>query len=548
MPADDINDGLVDTLPHWLHQAFQRPLSGTRKGVDYSQIGVSALRGYALERLYSKLWQQCLWLDWRFSKRNGQLVLAPHDFFAETLRHAWLFRQQSLSSQNTFTDLAADHAAKKANVKRRRPRNNTVIALETRAGKRKGFIIGRGTDRSPSYLQGHLWTSVETSYVNIFLDTPLPRVGLTCHQLQLIWCVVSDAAGVLYKRCGQRKAVNKANIREWALSCNRAQLIQAIVECCKLTTEQVEQAIKFLTYDQSHFRRGVWSMPLIVLSECDLVLICCSPLEVGNPVRRVEQWLERGGLSDQLAGAKRGSSYEAWVRTEIASCLANNRMLVDVASIVDPIKPKDRTIGDIDAAFRIKDLIVVVEVKCLLTPAEPIEHHRYLSKLRDAASQATRKATWLAGNIKNHRSQFGLTGTEAVEVKPLVLTNQGYGLSLTFDDCLVCDFQTLSNYLGDNSVVTGSAVSGATGAVGFTEEILYRSEDDARRGLLPRIREAPALKRYFGRTSWRENVIPCHNPPSNALLVAGLQLSNEVDDQAKALVRELAQYSGQAGF
>ncbi len=544
VPADDINDALVDTLPVWLHQAFQRPVSETHKGVDYTQIGVNALRGFTLERTYSKLWQQCLWLDWRLSKRDEQLVLAPHDARAEALRHAWLFRQQSLANQNSFIDMAAEQAAKKANVKSRRPGNATIIAQETRAGKRKDFILGRGTDKSSSHLQGHMWTSVGNSYVGMFLDAPLPKVGLSCSQLQLVWCVVADACGVLYKKCGQRKAVDATTIRDWALSCNRAQLIKAIVACCKLTTQQVEQAIKFLTYDGSDFRRGVWSMPLIVLSEHDLVLMCRSPLEIGNPVRRVEQWLERGGLSDQLSGAKRGSSYETWVRNEIASCLAKNRILVDVASIANPIRPEDRSIGDIDAAFRIKDMIIVVEVKCLLTPAEPIEQHRYRNKLEDAASQAIRKAKWLAGNIENHRSEFGLTGTEAVEVKPLVLTNQGYGLSLTFDDCFVCDFQTLSNYLGDNSIVIGGAFSGASGAVGYTEETLYRSEDGARRGLLPRIREAPTLKRYIDRTNWGENIIPCHNPPSNALVVASLRLSSEVDGPAKNLARELAQHTG----
>ncbi len=545
VPADDINDGLVDTLPVWLHQAFQRPVGETHKGVDYTQIGFNALRGYTLERTYSKLWQQCLWLDWRLAKRDQQLVLAPHNAADETLRHAWLFRQQSLAYQHSFIDIAAEQAAKKANVRGRRSENTTIIGQEARAGKRKDFILGRGTDKSPSHLQGHMWTSVENSYVGMFLDAPLPKLGLSCNQLQYVWCVVADACGVLHKKCAQRRAVDAGTIRDWALTSNREQLIRATVACCELTTQQVEQAIKFLTYDGSDFRRGVWSMPLITLSDHDLILMCHSPLEIGNPVRRVEQWLERGGLSDQLSGAKRGSSYETWVRNEIASCLAKNPLLVDAASIADPIKPKDRSIGDIDAAFRIKNLIVVAEVKCLLTPAEPIEQHRYQNKLEDAASQARRKAKWLAENLQDYRKEFGLVGTEVVEVQPLVLTNQGYGLSLAFNNCLVCDFQTLSTYLGDNTIVIGGAFSGATGKVGYTEETLYKSEEGARLGLLPRIRNAPTLKRYIDRTNWGENVIPCHNPPSNALVVAGLRLSSEADGPAKKLARELAQHTGQ---
>jgi hypothetical protein len=533
LPADDLNDALIDTLPVWLYQAFDRPSGDSIGGYDLTQIGVHALRAFSLEKTLSKLWQQCLWLDWRLSDKNKRLTLAPNDRPAETLRHAWLFRQQGISTQSSFIDLAAESAAKKANLKIGRIGSRTIIAQESRAGRRRKFITGRATNRSASYLQRHMWTSVETSYVGMFLDAPLPKLGLSCHQLQKVWCVVSDACSVLAKKCADSRPVDTATIRDWALACSRSDLSEAIAASVSLSSEDIEAALAFLTYDGSDFRRGVWSMPLIQLPGTKILLMCRSPLEIGNPVRRVEQWLERGGLSDQLSGAKRGNSYETWVRDEIASCLKRNRLLNDVASIISPIKPADRSIGDIDAAFRIKDLVVVIEIKCLLTPAEPIEQYRYRNKLDDAAEQAIRKATWLATNIEAHRSDLRLTGTEPIEIKPVVLTNHGYGLSLEIDGCLICDFHTLSNYLGGNTVVVGGAFSGITGEISYTEETLYRDEEGARRGLLGRIRGAPTLKRYVDRTVWGEAMIPCFNPPSDTLAVSGARLSEAVDPAAK---------------
>ncbi|CDZ71583.1 Nuclease-related domain superfamily [Neorhizobium galegae bv. orientalis] len=541
LPADDLNDALVDTLPVWLHQAFLCSTPDSLKGCDLTQIGVNALRAFTLERTLSKLWQQCLWLDWKLGKDGQQLTLAPDDQAAETLRHAWLFRQQGIATQYSFVDLAAESAAKKANLKAPRLENRTIIAQENSTGRRRDFITGRATSRCASYLQNHMWTSVETSYVGMFIDTPLPKLGLSCNQLQKVWCIVADACGILSKRCGESRPVDASTIRDWALTCARSNLSQAISVCSNLSSADTELAIGFLTYDGSDFRRGVWSMPLIQLPDHGLLLMCRSPLEIGNPVRRVEQWLERGGLSDQLSGAQRGSSYETWVRNEIATCLARNPLLQDVASISSPLKPADRSIGDIDAAFRIRDLIVVVEVKCLLTPAEPIEQHRYRNKLEDAAKQAIRKATWLADNISSHRSDFGLLGSEAVEIKPIVLTNQGYGLSLEIDGCLVCDFHTLSSYLRDNTILIGGAFSGLSGRTGYTQEKLYYSEEGARRGLLQRIRNAPTLRRYIDRTTWAQNLVPCYHPPLNSLAVAGARLSDAVDDAARSAAFGLTQ-------
>ncbi|PRX09022.1 UNVERIFIED_ORG: hypothetical protein BCL66_10899 [Martelella mediterranea] len=540
LPADDLNDALVDTLPLWLYQAFERPEGDLRIDCDFTQLGVSALRAFSLEKSLSQLWQQCLWQDWRLAGDGDRLTLRPNNREAETLRYAWLYRQQSITFQYSFVDIVTEAAAKKANLKTNRRKGRTVIAQEDRAGRQSEFIIGRASSRCASHAQHHMWTGVEDSYVGMFLDAKLPRLGLSCNELQKVWCIITDACDVLSRKCRDSSPVDRTTARDWALACRRQTLSKAISAASGLSTSDTEKALKFLTSDKADFRHGVWSKPLIPLPGQEFLLMCRSPLEIGNAVRRVEQWLERGGLSDQLATANKGASYEAWVRDEIASCLANNPILKDVASISRPIKPADRTIGDIDAALRIKDLIIVLEVKCLLTPYEAIEQHRYRSKLEGASTQASRKATWLADNIKDYLDVFNLHGACPVEIKPVVLVNQGYGLSLEIEGCLVCDFHTLSGYLRDSVVVTGGAYSGLNGAIGYTRETLYRSDEEARHRLLSRIKLAPTLRRYIDRTTWTENLIPCLSPPSNTLAVAGAQLSEDLDPSARIAALSLA--------
>ncbi|WP_439626004.1 hypothetical protein [Shinella sp.] len=540
LPIDDVNDAMVDTIPVWLHQAMQLPSGTNSKDRDLTELSMIAARAFSLELSLSKLWQHSLWLDWRLGTIGNQLHFKPHDKKSETLRHAWLWRQQSIAAQNGFTDAAFEQLEKRAGHKPPRAEELTVTGRENKTGRKPNFIIGRATVRSASNIHRDVWKSaVENSYVGMFVDTKLPKAGFSCVELHRAWCVIADVCHLLAKKSADKVTINTSTIREWALTCDREHLTTAIVQCCRHTRQEAEDILAFLTYDGSDFRRGLWSMPLVILSDQKTILMCRSPIEIGNPIRRVEQWLERGGLSDQLSGAKRGNSYEAWVRDEIAASLEGNKLIKDFACARQPIKPSDRSIGDIDAVFRIKNLIVVAEVKCFLTPAEAIEQYRYRNKIQAAADQAIRKANWLSKNIICFKEELMIDDHRDFSVIPMVLTNQGYGLSLKFNECCICDFHYVTNYLGDSVLVVGSAIDGKTGKFGYIQETLYNSEDEARKKFIEHIENPSTLKRYVDRVEWYDSFIPCHNPPTNRLAVSGARLSSGVDTNAERLSKIL---------
>ncbi|QWW69851.1 hypothetical protein [Rhizobium sp. WYJ-E13] len=541
LPVDDINDALIDTLPVWLYQAAQVPENSASRNADLANLGSTSLAAFSLERTLTKLWQQSLWLDWRFDDSDDGLHFAPYDKAAEILRHAWLWRQQSLSSQNSFSNIAIEQIAKNAGHKSERSSSITITGQEDRPGQKRRFVTGRTSEKLASHIQRHMWQGgVENSYVAMFLDTPLPKLGFSCSDLQDVWCVIVDACAVLANRCSEKRPVNSSTLREWALVCSRADLARSLSTCCNRSLEDVDRILNFLIYDGTDFRRGVWSMPLIKIPEQDYVMMCRSPLEIGNPIRRVEQWLERGGLSDHLSDSKRGNTYEAYVREQLSGSIDENALLQDVFCIRDPIKPDDKTIGDIDALFRIGNLICVIEVKCLLTPAEPIEQYRYQNKLEDASKQAIRKAKWLSENIHRYMDEFGIKDARELEYAPLVLTNQGFGFSRRFHNCLVCDFHFLNSYLRDNVLRTGGITHPKSGRIEYIEETIYRTEHEAREKLLERIATAPTLRRYVDRAELFETSLPWYAEPANLIKVTGIRLGHDRDKRAAALAEFLA--------
>jgi len=536
LPFDDLNDALVDTLPSWLYSANLMPEGRETWPPNLTLVGMKAMSAFSFESTLGKLWQQALWLNWHFTTKDCITHFLPDDMEAETLRHAWLWRLQGIAAQTGFTDLTISKQFQEQGLRAPRIAGSTVIGIDTRHGRKNSFIYGPINENQNSDLQRRMWSSaVETSYLSIFLDSPLPTLGISCNALNRAWCVIADVCGSLRKKQSGRYEVTASTIRDWALVCGHEMLVDAVAHCCDVTREQAKDIVSFLTYDGTDYRRGLWSMPIVKIPGEPNVSLCYSPIEIGNPIRRAEQWLERGGLTDRLAGAKRGTSYEAFVREEICDAIKQNQILSSSIGISNAIKPSDKTVGDIDAAFRVGNTVVVAEVKCLLTPSEPIEQYRYRQKIISASKQSLRKTKWLKENFDKFKSLFGCEYNDELQFQPIVILNQGFGHSLRIQECLVCDIKFLLNYLSSGKIITGAAVHGATGNVAYQEETYYTTEDEAAKNISKLIEEAPTLRRYVERTKWHDSLLPCHEPPYNRFSVAGARLLETVGDAEQRL-------------
>lgn len=513
---DDLGDALVDTLPHLLDRAVDRPLIGTSRG-DVFQKGVTAVQVLSIEHSIRTLWQQALWEGWRLGRKDDAIHFAPVNQNLEVMWNAWHWRHRAFMNSRAIMQLAGRQSDLQAGIKPQRFLQSTVVKIERRPGQRRRFVIGPPLPTSPN--QSHYWTEhtiLESSYVGMFLDAPLPKVGdgsLSCRILQRAWCVLRDIAHLLEAELPKPRILDLAAAEEYALLVKRGEIANALEVCCQLSSAQSSAILDFFTCSASDrrslFSKGVWSMPLVSLADEDRLAIVLSPLHTGAPIRKIELWLERGGLSDQLAGANRGSRYEAMLRERIDKKLKANPIFQGLRA-ASSLPRRTESSEQIDLLIVFGTTLIVAEVKCLLAPAESIERYRYLRKLKGASEQAVRKAKWIGANRAQLIDAIRMTEDEISRLRiiPLVVVNQGFGVGWRGADCLIIDAHFLGLYLADGSYLAQAAVQGKTGESATAARILYSTQSEAEFQLESIISDPPVLRRFVDVFAWRHFTFP----------------------------------------
>jgi hypothetical protein len=226
------------------------------------------------------------------------------------------------------------------------------------------------------------------------------------------------------------------------------------------------------------------------------------------PTRRIEAWLERGGISDQRHLKGRGKPFEAHVREVIGKSLAENPLITDYAVLSTELKRAEGG-EEIDLLARIGNRVIVAEVKCFLAPVEPMDRFNYLNALDDAAEQARRKCGWVNENRNEILAKLWVTDAARVSVirfVRIVILNQGYGFGLDLGGAAVTDLHFLSlllgsgSYIGDTRVERGSMVN--------LPITLYKSQAVLEHDIHRLLTQPRPMGRYEGMVTWASEPFP----------------------------------------
>jgi hypothetical protein len=524
--AASITDAATDAVDSWLYEAVGA--KGTLR--DYADLGTTAVRyvqRFSIQHSHYDLWQRALWEDWRLaSDGQSQFMFAPSDRGLATLLDACLIRKQSNFMEYVWIDASA---WPQMSPQRRReiqlPR--TVVSIERKSGRPRSFVLGRPTTTArfvPAYLVGR--AGLEGSYLSPFLERELPTSPcLTCELLVRAWYVIHDLADVLAAARPRATFHNLENVRQWALVTKKHEIVDILTRALPVTGAVAEEIVEFFCWKRGPYK-GLWGAPLVPLPGSDDLAIAHNVLATSNVVRRVEIWLTKGGLDDNLSSAARGSSYEANLRAEIRAELADNQIVKDRACAENAIKKSADCSEQVDLLVQFASLLLVGEIKCLLFPADSRERYNFLRKLRDAAAQATRKATFLRTrrDIVARALSISPEKAQSLRVLPIVVMNQGFGMSLMFDDCVVTDAKFLKLYLGSGKYVSEAAVNRVDGNWAQAERFLYRNEGEAADNFEESMRRPPPLYRFVDRLRWTTFGFPTHS--GVPLFIARSELSD----------------------
>lgn len=539
--ADGAVTAIVDTIPHCIERAIRRPLHG-QTPKDFWTHGSTLFAILSLEHSLRDIWQSVLWDGWELAVDDGIPTVRPTDIELATLWKVWIWRQEMVLTQSTTLDSLQQRMSDSGELVR--PFHDlSVVGIGGGSKPERRFRFGSLSGRE----RGQIWHAVEdqaltASYLAPFIDTPLPnlKVDLSCRTLQRAWYVIRECANILASKCKERGLPDIDALERYALLIRRSEIERAVSSCVKLSPEQAKAAIDFLICDltdnSSLFTKGLWAFPIILIDGGENCLLTLASILVGSPIRRIESWLDKGGLSDRLATARRGLRYEAWVRKELRYWISENSLLPNSRCAIESTVRRNDTDEQIDLLVRLGNLLIVGEVKCLLGPVESMEHFNYLSKLNEAGKQAVRKANWIASNrdVAAQSLELPLEEVQRLRPVPVVVLNQGSGVSLLAEGARVVDFHFLRLYLKDGSYTAGAAFNFADKLEAAHLNMLYGSEEEAAGRFEQVMAKPPTITRFASLAQWGTTLLPMSTGKN--MKIAICSIGDEDDAAARHLV------------
>lgn len=185
------------------------------------------------------------------------------------------------------------------------------------------------------------------------------------------------------------------------------------------TIEKSKNIFEFLTFSKDR-NKDLWANPLIQRTERKVMLLL-TPFMEASLLRNSEIWAMQLGLDS----AEKGSGYEDFVRDRFESCLKENDLLKK--SEISR-KAKFKISGEeeeIDVVIRVGNLLVIGEVKSIITVDGPSAFRNSKHRIFEALSQIDRKRKFVERNISEFLKRTGWSDIDPEEasVQPIVLVS-----------------------------------------------------------------------------------------------------------------------------
>ncbi|MET3613560.1 hypothetical protein ABID16_001889 [Rhizobium aquaticum] len=512
---DDYVESATDLTESWLFDAFKA--SGPNPPPqELSVYAVEAGVSYSFRKAMNSLWNQVWHEGWYCElSPDSSFNWKPADPSARVLNQTWLKRQQRNLLNYAHIDSTV-WPALTPSERKKRSRQWAVTSVRRVSGKVKIKVS------SPSYISRKLpiYTiekgAIEYSYLYEFFDTEMPKQkGVTAAKLLSAWHLLVDIANGLKQGVALPTTLSPEQARMLALEVPAAALCKAIEDGLNVDSATSAAIIDFLTFEiktgkNQKGHRGLWSAPLVRVPQCNDYVLPLPALMTSNPLRKMEAWLEKGGIDDSNPITARGERYEASYRKKIKESVAANKKFSSASFAEHGVKKTKNFSEQIDLLVSFGGLCLVGEIKLFLMPADPSERARYDKKLEAAALQTKRKLEILKTRPDVTAATLGISAGNAEKLRylPIVVTAQDYGFSTKVRDVLIVEAGFLEMFLSGNEIVVGRTMQRGGRRAANHEIEYYRNELEAADRFEEEASSPYVLKRILERYSWGRTPFP----------------------------------------
>lgn len=291
----------------------------------------------------------------------------------------------------------------------------------------------------------------------------------------------------------QSEVFTIAKLLKYAPSIQKQELLDLLSSWRGFDSRIASKIIDFFSYG-AKTKGELWGHPLVDLGGDELAPVL-APIRYGNIERTFELWMKDGGMNL----SEKGPLFEDHVRLELAHELQRYGVLTDAA--IHPTKLTVKAGGgseEIDLVIRIKNTIILVEAKCLLFPADPIEFSRYFEVVSDASRQVKRKVEFARRYTKELMEKLGLvksTRLDEIAIHPCVLINQPFAAGFSVEGVPVADELIITRFF-EGKWHRMARVNNANDIDAEETTLLYANEDEASSSLFTYLQNPPQLLHY----------------------------------------------------
>jgi len=501
---------VTDQTENWLFDAAKSVGTSGEGRRDLADVAVSAIGYYNLRKSMSSLWNQVLYDEVVFELgADDRGNWKPKDVEYETLKFAWRAREEANASNLPFL-MKADIWPKMKPIQRRRVARKKSVRSIQADGRLKVSRIAYLSNKLPEYMAEKY--ALIGSYTEDFIESDFPNLpGCTVEKLLEVWHLLRDVAEYQCTKVALPDGkITSEDAQSLAIVVGKSKVIDAIADAMTVSHSLAREMLQFLTFEfqggMSKGNKGLWASPVVAVPETEDICLVLPVLQTSNVLRRVECWLEKGGIDDSNPLGNRGEVYEKIYREKISSAISQNTLFETAVNANNGISKSDEFDEQIDLLVSFGGLYLVGEIKFFLMPIDPHECKRYEDKLFDAAEQIKRKLEKLKKRPDIVSRALKIPEEKEPNLYPVIITNRGFGFSKFYNGVLVVDARFFKTYFDcSGEIISDMAFQDRRNAKNY--KVLYESEKQAA-SLFVRTMSSPyVLNRFVDRVSWRSNPV-----------------------------------------
>lgn len=346
--------------------------------------------------------------------------------------------------------------------------------------------FGQGAPKHHQEFLREMQAAIDAYYEYLDIEMKLEGLnGISLAEVLGVWVAIQYICFEITEQCKlkSRMIYTKEEMGDLPRKIKVADLEDYLAKLTGLKIGHVRLVLKALEVDWTKYNY-IWTSPLYRIK--DYYCVPFIPIVNSMPYNIIERMMQSGGYDLE----QRGRDFERYVYEQIAGADREYEMTC-IASKQYGSKKKGE---EIDLLIGLRDIVVLVEAKCIHYSMEPQNYRDAWDRLEHGAEQAQRKKSY----VEAHPEMFAELGDVSKKnIVPVVLTNYPTYAGFEHEGVYVIDAHTFLSYF-----VTGYMTMRMMAPVVdpiVAAKFFYNDEAEMSANFVGYLKNQPVKKTHMGR-------------------------------------------------